>query len=337
MLGQGRQLLATAPHVSLIPGAFIFVVVAMFNLLGDGLRDALDPRYTRPQPPRTDDEPSRDSEASDAETVKDPLLTVRSLTVRFGDVTAVRNVGFSLSRGEKVGIVGESGSGKSVTALSVLGLLDDAAHVRGTIRFDDLELENLPPSELDKLRGARIAWIPQDPTSSLHPLLSIGRQLTEGLELHQRLTREAARRRASELLEEVDLADTPGILRAFPNQLSGGMRQRVAIAMALSGDPELLVADEPTTALDVTTQANVLYCLNRLVERRGAALLFISHDLAVVSQLCDRILVMRRGDVVERGPVSNVLHSPAHEYTKRLLRSVPRLGDPAHILGGERS
>ncbi len=337
MLGQGRQLLATAPHVSLIPGAFIFGVVAMFNLLGDGLRDALDPRHSAGERGRAHDEPPGERVRREPEKVNDPLLTVEALSVRFGDTQAVRNVGFSLARGEKLGLVGESGSGKSVTALSVLSLLDGAAHVRGTIRFDDLALQELPPSELDKLRGARMAWIPQDPTNNLHPLFTIGRQLVEGLERHGRLTPAAARKRARELLEEVDIADAEGILQSFPNQLSGGMRQRVAIAMALSGDPELLVADEPTTALDVTTQATVLDCLNRLVKRRGAALLFISHDLAVVSQLCDRILVMRGGRVVEEGPVGDVLRAPENDYTERLLRSVPRLGDPAHILKGETS
>jgi peptide/nickel transport system permease protein len=335
MLGQGRHLLATAPHVSLVPGAFIFVVVALLNVLGDGLRDALDPRHDAARP-ATEPEAAASELDLERTEVPDRLLSVQQLSVRFDDFTAVHDVSFSLAAGETLGLVGESGSGKSVTALSLLALLEPPGRIsKGKLRFDGLDLAAIDPAELLKLRGGRIAWIPQDPMTSLHPLLRIGRQLGEALELHQNLSGGDARRRARELLEEVDIAGASAVLDAYPHQLSGGMRQRVSIAMALSGDPELLIADEPTTALDVTTQAGVLECLQRLTKQRNLALLFISHDLAVVSQLCDRVLVLQRGRVVERGQVASVVASPSHPYTRHLLRSVPELGNPAHILEGE--
>lgn len=336
MLGQGRQLLATAPHVSLVPGSFIFLLVALFNILGDGLRDALDPRYAVVTQRFARGESARTPDERESQSASEALLRIESLEVRFADSVAVRNVSLSLSPGERLGLVGESGSGKSVTALCVLGLLDPPGHVAdGTIRFKKVDLVHADPNELTRLRGGSIAWIPQEPMTSLHPLLRVGTQIGEALEIHQNLTGETARQRATALLEEVDIADASAVLRAFPHQLSGGMRQRVAIAMALSGDPELLIADEPTTALDVTTQANVLECLRRLTKHRGAALLFISHDLAVVRQLCDRVLVMRRGRIVERGTVTEITSSPKHDYTRHLVRSVPELGNPTHILGPE--
>lgn len=328
MLGQGRHVLATAPHVSLIPGAFIFVVVALLNLVGDGLRDALDPRIREPASTRA----ALKSTGTPTDAPDSGLLRVDDLRVRFGSVTAVDGVSFSVQAGEKVALVGESGSGKSVTALSILQLLGPGHSTRGSILLDGTCVQRLSARSLAELRGKRIAWVPQDPLSSLHPLLRVEQQLREVLELHRGLSGHRARAAALDLLSEVGIVDPEARLRAWPHQLSGGMRQRVVIAMALAGSPDLLIADEPTTALDVTTQAAVLDRLNQLCRTRRTALLFISHDLSVVSQLCDRVLVMHHGRIVEQGPVATVIERPQHPYTRRLLQSIPVLGDPERIL-----
>ncbi len=341
MLGQGRHLLATAPHVSLVPGAMIFFVVAFLNVLGDALRDALDPRRARHSPPATKPSARPGSEQLappqvGPERKERGLLRVEGLRVAFAGSVVVEDVSFEIRRREKVALVGESGSGKSVTALAVLSLLDPPGRIeRGSICFDGVDVRRVSASELGHLRGGRIAWIPQDPMTSLHPLMRIERQLTEVLELHRGLRGEAARQTALELLRDVGISDPEARLSAWPHQLSGGMRQRVVIAMALGGEPDLLIADEPTTALDVTTQAGVLDRLRELCDRRGTALLFISHDLAVVSQLCDRVLVMNEGRLVESGSVRHIIEAPVHPYTQRLLAAVPELGNPAHILEGE--
>ncbi len=346
MLGQGRHLLATAPHVSLVPGVFIFCVVGLFNIVGDGLRDALDPRHTaagqassvaREDSQSTGTVPARASGKSErstpsASSTSLPLLSVENLTLGFGSASVVHDVSFVLARGERVALVGESGSGKSVTSRAILNLLEAPGEIRaGRIFFDGQSLLDASTRWQD-LRGGRIAWIPQDPMTSLHPLRRIETQIGESLRLHRGLGKLEARPVALSLLREVGIVDPEARLRAFPHQLSGGMRQRVVIAMALAGEPDLLIADEPTTALDVTTQANVLFRLEELCHRRNAALLFISHDLAVVSQLCERVLVMYRGRLVEEGATESIIEAPRHDYTRRLLDSVPKLGDPQHIL-----
>ncbi|WP_421996206.1 ABC transporter ATP-binding protein [Reyranella sp.] len=262
------------------------------------------------------------------------LLEVRDLSVTFGTgdkaVRAVRNVSFDIARGETVALVGESGSGKSVTALSVLQLLPYpmASHPTGSIRFQGDELVGAPPRELLSVRGNRISMIFQEPMTSLNPLHTIERQVNEVLILHKGLSRAAARRRTLELLEQVGIPDAANRLDAYPHQLSGGQRQRVMIAMALANEPDLLIADEPTTALDVTIQAQILKLLKSLQARYGMALLFITHDLGIVRKVADRVCVMTQGRIVEQGPVAEVFDRPQHSYTQHLLSAEPK-GRPA--------
>ena len=262
------------------------------------------------------------------------LLQVRDLSVTFGTgtnaVEAVKHVSFDIGRGETLALVGESGSGKSVTALSVLQLLPYpmARHPGGSIRFQGQELVGAAAGELLKVRGNRVSMIFQEPMTSLNPLHTIERQINEVLILHKRLTREAARRRTLDLLEQVGIPDAAKRLDAYPHQLSGGQRQRVMIAMALANEPDLLIADEPTTALDVTVQAQILKLLKGLQARYGMALLFITHDLGIVRKIADRVCVMTRGEIVEQGPVAEVFDLPKHAYTQHLLSAEPK-GQPA--------
>ncbi len=264
-----------------------------------------------------------------------PLLDVRNLTTRFdtedGTVSAVSDVSFVLDRGETVGIVGESGSGKSVTALSLMGLVPSPpGHVSGgQVLFDGRDLLRLSEREMRRLRGNRISMIFQDPITSLNPVLTIRRQLTESLALHQGLGASAARSRAVELLDLVGIPNATRRIDSYPHQFSGGMRQRVMIAMALSCDPELLIADEPTTALDVTIQAQILELIGRLKHELGTAVLMITHDLGVVAGMADRVIVMYAGRVVEEGPTDAIFAAPRMPYTLGLLQSLPRLDDPA--------
>ncbi|MFN4015848.1 MAG: ABC transporter ATP-binding protein [Reyranella sp.] len=262
------------------------------------------------------------------------LLEVRDLSVNFGTgdkaVRAVRGVSFDIRRGETVALVGESGSGKSVTALSILQLLayPAASHPTGSIRFQGKELVGASTRELLSVRGNRISMIFQEPMTSLNPLHTIERQVNEVLILHKGLSREAARKRTLELLEQVGIPDAANRLDAYPHQLSGGQRQRVMIAMALANEPDLLIADEPTTALDVTIQAQILKLLKSLQARYGMALLFITHDLGIVRKMADRVCVMTQGRIVEQGPVADVFDRPQHSYTQHLLSAEPK-GRPA--------
>ncbi|HYE48269.1 MAG TPA: ABC transporter ATP-binding protein [Azospirillaceae bacterium] len=241
-------------------------------------------------------------------------------------VPAVRGVSFDLDRGETLALVGESGSGKSATALSLLQLLPypQARHPAGSVRFRGRELVGAPEAELRRVRGDRIAMVFQEPMTSLNPLHTVGAQVAEALLLHRRMDRGQARRRALELLELVGIPDPARRLDAYPHELSGGQRQRVMIAMALANEPDVLVADEPTTALDVTIQAQILELLRDLQRRFGMALLLITHDLAVVRRMAERVCVMHEGEVVEAGPVARVFGSPEHPYTRRLLAAEPR-------------
>jgi oligopeptide/dipeptide ABC transporter ATP-binding protein len=274
--------------------------------------------------------------------MSDALLRVRELGVRFvtrdRSVRAVDGISFDIQPGEIVGLVGESGCGKSVTSLAILGLLEKpAGRLTGSIRLGESELVGSPEPVLRKVRGNRISMIFQDPLTSLNPYLRIGEQLGEVLELHLGLRGAAARVRMLEILGQVGI---PGEerLRAYPHQLSGGMRQRVCIAMALLCDPELLIADEPTTMLDVTIQAQILELLRSLRQARQMSILFITHDLGVVSELCDRVLVMYAGRIVEQAPTAQLLASPLHPYTEALLKSTPRVDVPGggtlHPIGG---
>ena len=262
------------------------------------------------------------------------LLEVKDLSVNFGTgdkaVRAVRGVSFDIRRGETVALVGESGSGKSVTALSVLQLLayPAASHPTGSIRFQGKELVGASTRDLLSVRGNRISMIFQEPMTSLNPLHTIERQVNEVLILHKGLSREAARKRTLELLEQVGIPDASNRLDAYPHQLSGGQRQRVMIAMALANEPDLLIADEPTTALDVTIQAQILKLLKSLQARYGMALLFITHDLGIVRKMADRVCVMTQGRIVEQGPVAEVFDRPQHSYTQHLLSAEPK-GRPA--------
>jgi peptide/nickel transport system ATP-binding protein len=260
------------------------------------------------------------------------LLQVRDLRVVFhterGPLTAVDGVSFDLAAGEVLGVVGESGSGKSVTLMAVLGLLGAAADVQGSVRLQGRELIGLPPAALQALRGNSIAMVFQDPMTALTPVYSIGWQIVEQLRAHTTLSRTAARARAIELLAAVGLPDPAAQFGRYPHQLSGGMRQRAVIAMALSCNPAVLIADEPTTALDVTVQAQILALLDALRRSLGLAVVLITHDMGVVAELADRVLVMYAGRVVERGTAAQVFDAPWHPYSWGLLGSIPPLDGP---------
>jgi peptide/nickel transport system ATP-binding protein len=250
-------------------------------------------------------------------------LQIRDLTLRIGDSEILRGVDLELEAGRIQGLAGESGSGKTMTGLAVMGLLPPRAQVGGSITFGGRDLLALAPRERNALRGTEIAMVFQDPSTSLHPMLSVGAQLTDHLRHHMRLDRNAARARAAELLERVRIPDPSGALRRFPHQFSGGQRQRIAIAIALACSPAVLIADEPTTALDVTVQAGVLHLLRDLARDMGLAVLLVTHDLGVMSAVADRVAVMRDGEVVEDGERRQVFTAPAHPYTASLLASLP--------------
>ena len=266
--------------------------------------------------------------------MSEPLLKVENLSVSFGtgahEVRAVRGVSFEIGKGETVALVGESGSGKSVTALSVMKLLPypPARHPSGTILFKGQELLSMPEDDIRKVRGNDITIIFQEPMTSLNPLHTIEKQIGEILLLHKGMTGQAARTRILELLTQVGIPDPEGRLQSYPHQMSGGQRQRVMIAMALANEPDLLIADEPTTALDVTVQAQILKLLKDIQTRLGMSMLFITHDLGIVRKLADRVCVMQRGEIVEQGPVEDVFTKPQHPYTQALLAAEPK-PDPA--------
>jgi len=258
------------------------------------------------------------------------LLQVRNLSVHFrapgGALPALDGVDVDVAPGRTTALVGESGSGKSLTALAVAGLLPSTAEVTaGAIALSGVDLRALSPARMRAVRGARLAMIFQDPSTALNPVVRVGEQVVEAIRVHRPVGRAAARARAAELFARVGIPAPAARLRAFPHELSGGMRQRVMIAMALSCAPELLIADEPTTALDVTIQAQILALLRGLQAEHGMGMLFITHDLGVVAQIADEVSVMYAGRIVERGPADAVFARPAHPYTRALLRGVPRL------------
>ncbi|KQZ23834.1 ATP-binding cassette domain-containing protein [Microbacterium sp. Root553] len=252
------------------------------------------------------------------------ILDVSALTVRSGSAAPVRDVSFSVAPGERLGLIGESGSGKSLTSLAVTGLLPEALRSSGSVLLGGHQVVGAPDADLRRLRGPVVQIVFQEPLTALDPLMRVGRQLAEPLRRHLGLRGAELKSAVAAALDEVALPD-PRIARAYPHELSGGQRQRVAIAIALAARPQLLIADEPTTALDVTVQDAVLSLLERLVAERGMALLFISHDLAVVSRMVDRIVVLRDGLVVEAGTVSQVLQEPAEPYTRMLVDSARAL------------
>ena len=249
------------------------------------------------------------------------LLSVENLQVHFGHHAAVNSVSFNLAQGEMLALVGESGSGKSATALSIMGLLASQAEVSGRILFEDRDLLSLPKPVLRGLRGDQISMIFQEPMTSLNPVYSVGAQIAESLRLHQHLDRKQARTRAIELLDLVNIPDPARRVDDFPHQLSGGQRQRVMIAMAVACEPKLLIADEPTTALDVTVQANIMMLLDRLRSELSLSILMISHDLGLVSQWADHVAVMHQGKVVEQGSAEAIFSQPKHEYTRGLMEA----------------
>ena len=257
-----------------------------------------------------------------------PVLSVRDLTVAFstrdGEVKAVNGVSFDIARAEVLGLVGESGSGKSVTGLSILGLIDAPGRiVAGSVQIEGEELVGRPEEELRRVRGKRLAMIFQDPMTTLNPVLRVDTQMTEAIRAHEPVSDKAARDRAAQALARVGIPSPEERLSAYPHQFSGGMRQRVAIAIALLHRPAVLVADEPTTALDVTIQAQILSQVQELAAETGTALLWITHDLSVIAGLADRIAVMYAGRIVETGPVADVIERPLHPYTAGLIGSVP--------------
>ena len=264
------------------------------------------------------------------------LLEVSNLSVQFetpdGTVTAVNGLSFELERGQTVGIVGESGSGKSQTVLAMMGLLASNGRASGSARFDGQDLLRLSPKALNSIRGNRVAMIFQDPMTSLNPYLTVERQMTEVLELHKGMTRAQARVRAVQALDAVKIPEAARRLGMYPHEFSGGMRQRVMIAMALLCEPDVLIADEPTTALDVTVQAQIIALLRELQREHGTAIVVITHDLGVVAGLCDQVMVLYGGRVMEQGSAESIFYQPTHPYTVGLLGAIPRIGQDGNTL-----
>ena len=335
MVGAAAEVTSEAPWLAVPTGGILALTVLALGLFGDALRDArvdriqpaFAPRRRRVTRPADPTPPSADT----------GLLSASGLTVAFdlprGRATAVRDVSFEVAAGEIVGIVGESGSGKTVTARSLLGLLPPTGQVvAGSAVFDGTELTGLGERELARVRGGRIALVSQEPLSGLDPVFRVGSQLAEVVRRHQRVGRAAARARAVELLRTVQIAEPERVARLYPYALSGGMAQRVSIALALAGDPALLIADEPTTALDVTVQAEILALLRELRDRRGMAIVFVTHDWGVLADVCDRALVMYAGEIVEQAAVEDLYRSPRHPYTRSLLAANPHRAAVADTL-----
>jgi len=265
------------------------------------------------------------------------LLDVRNLRVEFptrrGRLVALDDVSFDIAPGEILGVVGESGAGKSLTGAAIIGLLDPPGRVAaGEIRFDGRRIDNLSYEEMRKVRGRQIGAVFQDPLTSLNPLYTVGRQLVETIRTHLPVSVAEARQRAIQLLKETGIPAAEQRIDQFPHQFSGGMRQRVVIALALAGEPRLIVADEPTTALDVSIQAQIIALLQRLCKEHGAAVMLVTHDMGVIAEACDRVAVMYAGRIVEIGPVRDVIHSPAHPYTVGLMGSIPAMDEDRETL-----
>jgi peptide/nickel transport system ATP-binding protein len=261
-----------------------------------------------------------------------PLLQVEHLRVEFptrrGALVAVDDVSFTIAPGEVLGVVGESGAGKSLTGAAIIGLLEPPGRIAGgEIRLAGRRIDNLPPEEMRHVRGREIGAIFQDPLTSLNPLYTIGRQLDETIQVHTRLGHGAARARALQLLKEVGIPAAEQRIDQYPHQFSGGMRQRVVIALALAANPRLIIADEPTTALDVSIQAQIIALLKRLGREHGTAVMLVTHDMGVIAETADRVAVMYAGRIVEIGPVGDVVHAPQHPYTVGLMGSIPTLGE----------
>ena len=333
MLGEARSALITNPHTSVVPGVMILIIVMAINLLGDGVRDALDPRLKSGALSR----PMAATLVNRTGPVPEPkgngLLEVQDLETQFHVKNrvykAIDGVSLHVKPGECLGIIGESGSGKSVTALSVMGLVASPPGVitGGAVRYDGTDLIGAPYKHLREMRGKNVAYIFQDPLATLHPLYKVGDQLIEAIRSHYSISGAEGRKKAIDLLRAVRIPNPEKRISDYPHEMSGGMRQRVGIAMALANDPDIIIADEPTTALDVTVQAQILALLDDLRKTRGLAIVFITHDFGVVAQLCDRVAVMYAGRILEEGPTKAILDAPMHPYTARLMACVPELGE----------
>jgi peptide/nickel transport system ATP-binding protein len=263
---------------------------------------------------------------------KPPLLEVDGLRVEFptrrGNLLALDDVSFSIAPGEILGVVGESGAGKSLTGAAIIGLLEPPGRIAaGQIRLDGRRIDNLPPSEMRRVRGRQIGAIFQDPLTSLNPLYTIGHQLVQTIRTHLPMSASQARERAIDLLRQTGIPAPEARIDQYPHQFSGGMRQRVVIALALAAEPRLIVADEPTTALDVSIQAQIIFLLKRLAHEHHAAVMLVTHDMGVIAEACDRVAVMYAGRIVEIGPVQQVIHEPAHPYTRGLMGSIPAMDE----------
>jgi peptide/nickel transport system permease protein len=343
MLSDAFQNVYSAPRLLLWPGLAIVLTVTAFSLLGNALRDALGvgsqvPRVRRRRRAATTVAAPAAPGAAVLEPAPDALLLVDGLHVAYpkpggAESHVVRGVSLAVRRGEVLGLVGESGSGKSQTAFAVLGLLPRAARTTAArLSFDGEDLRRLSPAAMNQLRGRRIGYIPQEPMSNLDPSFRIGSQLTEPMRHHLGLSATAARQRALDLLARVGIKDPARVFDSYPHQISGGMAQRVLIAGAISCDPDLLIADEPTTALDVTVQAEVLDLLRGLVAERQLGVVLVTHDFGVVADLCDTVAVMQNGRIVETAPAEQLFASPQHDYTRMLLGSTLENSPPRRAL-----
>ena len=332
MLGEARAAIITSPHTSVVPGVMILIIVMAINLVGDGIRDVLDPRLKSGalSTPRSTTEVVKNK--SDAGLKTQNLLSINGLKTEFriGNriLKAVNDVSLTVDKGQCVGIIGESGSGKSVTALSIMRLVSSPPGIitDGSIDFKGDDLLKLSSEDLRDFRGKKVSYVFQDPLSTLHPLYTVGQQLSEAIQSHNHVGKLEKHKKALELLQAVRISNPEKRLNSYPHELSGGMRQRIGIAMALANDPDIIIADEPTTALDVTVQAQILKLFQDLRREKGLALVFITHDFGVISQICDKVAVMYAGKIVEIGPAAEILKSPAHPYTARLKSCVPELG-----------
>ena len=271
--------------------------------------------------------------------VQEKLLTVNKLRTEFfqnkkTSVTAINEISFDIGKGEILGLVGESGCGKSVTSLSIMRLLNFTSGkvTKGEVIFDGKDLQKLSEKEMREIRGGKMSMIFQEPMSSLNPAMRIDKQMIEGIRLNTNLSKQEARERAAKILQQVGIPDPERVLKNYPHQLSGGMSQRVMIAMAMSCNPQLLIADEPTTALDVTIQAQILELMKKIQQEEGMSILLITHDLGVVAEMCTRVIVMYAGEIVEEAPVEVLFNNPTHPYTEGLIASVPKLGSGVKVL-----
>ncbi len=271
--------------------------------------------------------------------LQEKLLSVKNLRTEFfqnktTSVTAINDISFDINKGEILGLVGESGCGKSVTSLSIMGLLNFTSGkvTNGEILFDGQDLRTIDEKTMRSIRGGKLSMIFQEPMSSLNPAMRIDKQMIEGIRLHTNLSKKEALERSANMLKQVGIPDPQRVLKNYPHQLSGGMSQRVMIAMAMSCNPQLLIADEPTTALDVTIQAQILELMKKIQKEEGMSILMITHDLGVVAEMCTRVIVMYAGEIMEEAPVDILFNNPTHPYTKGLIASVPKLGSGVKVL-----